>query len=454
MWSPDGVGWVKPAAYHTHHGGSAKGYPVANGRGDLRDFLSFWGHGKPSTKGGCCSTTPFEARSDGGQWGLSFTVKIGLQRPEHGCGCGGCCAKGAGCSCSPSCVATSNALQYGYCKAGEDQPATSIRDDGNPYGCRPGYYMKDSVCWPCENGLVQLSPFFTGSSCTKVSGDHLEFVCSTSTITSTNTSTSTTTATTTSTTAVDIKVVGAASSDTVEDLGGKKNTAKSGDAVSGGSDDADSGNGETESVDEPPPSTTSSTGVLIAGILVPLLLVALVVGGMLCTRRQKDQGRHLALPNVAGGGREVRRDGARVENPVYNQAYVHGDGGGGSGSGGGDGVIPVNDADGYVVDDSVPDGDGGGNPIIYATYDDTSAGAGSSAPAGAEYAVAVTRNEGYTYGPPIPAPTLQGASANAAAAAANTANASAAGLDTDRSTYNSSSYAGLDADRSTYDSSA
>ena len=146
-------------------------------KGDMRNTLSFWGNGREATPGGCCSTSPHEARSDGGQWRLSFTIQIGLPRPNHGCGCGGCCSTGkisaVGCSCSHTCKTLTGL--HGYCSAGDDTPTTSILNNEKPYGCRPGYYMKDKVCWPCEDGFEQLQAQFTGSSCTKVTDPWIQF---------------------------------------------------------------------------------------------------------------------------------------------------------------------------------------------------------------------------------------------------------------------------------------
>ena len=53
-------------------------------------------------------------------------------------------------------------------------------------------------------------------------------------------------------------------------------------------------------------------------------------------------------------------------------------------------AVPAKDADGYVVDDFVPDGGVGGNPIVYATYAASvcaGAGAGNGGAAGVVYSV-------------------------------------------------------------------
>lgn len=552
LWSRDGINWVQPAAYHTHYGGSAEGWPAlfpSSVSGDMRNTLSFWGNGREATPGGCCSTSPHEARSDGGQWRLSFTIQIGLPRPNHGCGCGGCCSTGkfseVGCSCSHTCK-TPTGL-HGYCSAGDDTPTTSILDNEKPYGCRPGYYMKDKVCWPCEDGLEQLQAQFTGSSCTKVtdpwiqfattcdidrdgcwsfgckesttvpylklqsveacrnkcdttqgcvaivtdpdddlectlyskctperdnsirSGDHQRLhmkvrdlpengkpdlqslpasvritpvifipksasnpasttpsfwngVCSESlpkisykylktwsglsgadfivlqidattaffkpaagvttcemlasqgasahswspdgvdwmpclkdgncnvslsdhlsgnagvgftvyygaseqpSVCSISTTT-TATATTTSSTKPTETIASSATTGSPDKAVGKNPNA-GGSVDPGGSGDLDGGEGDTAFDDSPPDNTGNSTGGIIAGVLVPLLLIVSIAVAMLCKRRKgEQQGRHRAHPNAAARGR-VHGDGARQANPAYNQAYENVAGGG------------------------------------------------------------------------------------------------------------------------------
>lgn len=76
QWSADGETWVTVVFHRdsAYNGGSSDWWPRDNGRsGDARKHLSLWGD-DGSLTGGCCSSSTGVARTDGGKWGVPFTL--------------------------------------------------------------------------------------------------------------------------------------------------------------------------------------------------------------------------------------------------------------------------------------------------------------------------------------------------------------------------------------------
>jgi hypothetical protein len=58
-------------------------------------------------------------------------------------------------------------MDGGCCLSGDKVPSTTIYNvTDTVFGCKPGYYMAEGVCWQCPAGTEQLSERFVGSSCT------------------------------------------------------------------------------------------------------------------------------------------------------------------------------------------------------------------------------------------------------------------------------------------------
>eukprot|EP00729_Bicosta_minor_P004476 gene4476-biopygen24912 len=79
QWSPDGMNWFAVGfGGNSNNGGSAQLWPqVHGGEGDVREYLSFWGH-DAGRAGGCCSTSTVVFNTD---WSKSFSLSYAL--PLH-----------------------------------------------------------------------------------------------------------------------------------------------------------------------------------------------------------------------------------------------------------------------------------------------------------------------------------------------------------------------------------
>lgn len=194
---------------------------------------------------------------------------------------------------------TSSAVANGI----EIKMCGSIGDDGleRPYSKR---YIK-SIIWNVRPATTNIATTTT-----------------TTTPTTTTTNTTTSSATTTTTTFTSTPASSSTTTVDSDEQGSKTNAGVDPE----GAGDTDDGEGESAIVEDPP-NASNSTGIIIAAILVPLLLIVSIAGGVLCKQREPEQGQQRApRPN---GNAAARDDGVRQLNPAYNQAYKNGAGGGG-----------------------------------------------------------------------------------------------------------------------------